>query len=320
MTDNPNSVRELLAECRERCECSDNVDAEQSHDGSFSGTFTRCLFCRIDAALSAPSPTPAVAGLVAELDALEAKATEGPWKWKPCDTECGTPISGAAPDDRLFAIDCGDYHGMNDNDAHFIAALRNAWPAIKSALEDAERNRRHSQPGEFVMVPRDVVEFLNGSGPLEGLWYGDPKEERGDKPPFWWRKYLNEAIGKLIYDKESRTIKLAAPPSPTPAVAGLVERLRKWPKLVSHDGARFYKTDDIEPLAIAAADAIEAAQALLSSKAREMAAAERVRQECATELERAFNEASTYNLLHGAARIRALSLTNLVDSGKGEAT
>lgn len=33
-----------------------------------------------------------------------------------------------------------------------------------------------------------LIAFLNGEGPLDGVWFGDtPVKERG---PFFWRKYL----------------------------------------------------------------------------------------------------------------------------------
>lgn len=40
---------------------------------------------------------------------------------------------------------------------------------------------------EWVRVPRKVVEFLRGAGPLDGMWFGESKEPHRK---FWWRKYL----------------------------------------------------------------------------------------------------------------------------------
>ena len=38
-------------------------------------------------------------------------------------------------------------------------------------------------------ISQDVIAFLNGSAPLDGVWFGDKHPtERG---AFWWRKYLS---------------------------------------------------------------------------------------------------------------------------------
>lgn len=41
--------------------------------------------------------------------------------------------------------------------------------------------------GDAVRISREVLDFLTGSGPLEGMWYGD---RPAGAPMFWWRKYL----------------------------------------------------------------------------------------------------------------------------------
>ena len=41
----------------------------------------------------------------------------------------------------------------------------------------------------MVEVPREVVAFLKGEGPLGGQWFGDPKPA-GERGNFWWRKHL----------------------------------------------------------------------------------------------------------------------------------
>ena len=97
-----------------------------------------------------------------ELEELEKKATKGPWVFAPAETEvCGSCpvcegkvdgqckdmeyISGASPG-KIFTIDLGDYHGMNEANAKFISALRNATPALiegwkimKEALKEIDR-------------------------------------------------------------------------------------------------------------------------------------------------------------------------------------
>ena len=42
--------------------------------------------------------------------------------------------------------------------------------------------------GDSVVVPADLIRFLDGAGPLQGYWFGEKRAfERG---AFWWRKYL----------------------------------------------------------------------------------------------------------------------------------
>ena len=46
-------------------------------------------------------------------------------------------------------------------------------------------------PEGFVPVPSEVVEFLHGTAPLDGVWFGERHpDERG---AFWWRKRLAAA-------------------------------------------------------------------------------------------------------------------------------
>ena len=43
-----------------------------------------------------------------------------------------------------------------------------------------------------VVVPRDLLLFLTGEGSLHGLHFGD----KMDGKPFWWRKYIHEALAR----------------------------------------------------------------------------------------------------------------------------
>lgn len=69
-----------------------------------------------------------------------------------------------------------------------------------------------SKKPKFVKIPVEVIEFLTGSAPLNGRWYGEVDDENGKKRPYWWRSYLNP--NKLVYDKDKRTIVKAPPRSP----------------------------------------------------------------------------------------------------------
>jgi hypothetical protein len=47
---------------------------------------------------------------------------------------------------------------------------------------------------------REVLLFLHGAAPLEGVWFGDMHPtERG---AFWWRKRLTEAFPAIAAEKE----------------------------------------------------------------------------------------------------------------------
>lgn len=72
--------------------------------------------------------------------------------------------------------------------------------------------------GTHKLVPTEVIEFLDGSAPLDGKWFGEFQDEVGYERPYWWRAYLRP--NDLAYDKATRTIVKAPPVSPR---AGRVE-------------------------------------------------------------------------------------------------
>lgn len=53
----------------------------------------------------------------------------------------------------------------------------------------ADGRMREGVDRGMVEVPREVVAFLKGEGPLGGQWFGDPKPA-GERGNFWWRKHL----------------------------------------------------------------------------------------------------------------------------------
>lgn len=61
--------------------------------------------------------------------------------------------------------------------------------AFKEARKFLESARQLAEQPGFVMVPVEVVKFLTGEGPLDGLWFGEhPFGLGGGK--YWWRKHL----------------------------------------------------------------------------------------------------------------------------------
>ena len=45
-----------------------------------------------------------------------------------------------------------------------------------------------------ITLPRAVVEFLLGEGPLDGVWYGD--EHPTNPRPYWWRKHIRAELAE----------------------------------------------------------------------------------------------------------------------------
>jgi hypothetical protein len=45
-----------------------------------------------------------------------------------------------------------------------------------------------------ITLPRAMVEFLLGEGPLDGVWYGD--EHPTNPRPYWWRKHIRAALAE----------------------------------------------------------------------------------------------------------------------------
>ena len=109
---------------------------------------------------------------LAEIEVLAAAATEGPWKLVEakgyCDAEkcpLGKDYEDAECEkcddwswtqgafvDEVLTINCGEYDGMNDADARFIAAsrlavpqmaaeIRRAWALIQKIYEVADEER-----------------------------------------------------------------------------------------------------------------------------------------------------------------------------------
>lgn len=82
---------------------------------------------------------------------------------------------------------CSTFYGTTwDNTSGFRRHL--CVDMASAALLAAERVRAEAG---MVTVPRDVIAFLYGEAPLDGVWFGN----RHPKYPgmFWWRSYLRHA-------------------------------------------------------------------------------------------------------------------------------
>jgi hypothetical protein len=117
------------------------------------------------------------------------KATLGPWEFHEVEFQCGRdecPYEKKREDNSCLKCDgveiyqsafvpevltlgCGEYDGMNDADAEFIAEAREGWPhAIERALKaeaDFKRQEEYSdmledEHNELYNLARELVEAL----------------------------------------------------------------------------------------------------------------------------------------------------------------
>ena len=51
---------------------------------------------------------------------------------------------------------------------------------------------------------KEMVDFLYGAGPLEGVWFGD--KHPTEQGTFWWRKHLRRIADEL--EKKQEDVKL----------------------------------------------------------------------------------------------------------------
>ena len=68
-----------------------------------------------------------------------------------------------------------------------VEVFKRFFASLRSEMGDSDTAK---VPEGYRLVREDVCEFLRGTSPLDGSWYGDLKNDLGDKRPFWWRKYL----------------------------------------------------------------------------------------------------------------------------------
>lgn len=91
----------------------------------------------------------AAAAARAEVTAALTNHSPLPWRWTPCETEDGDPISGAqlvrSDSKPVWSVDCGDYLGLSDADAEFIVRAVNCHDELVAALK-ALAERHEWQP------------------------------------------------------------------------------------------------------------------------------------------------------------------------------
>lgn len=70
--------------------------------------------------------------------------------------------------------------------------FENASKALESlprAIESATQAVPAAVDSDMVLVPRELIEFLDGAAPLDGAWFGDDNPS-GRIGRYWWRKNL----------------------------------------------------------------------------------------------------------------------------------
>lgn len=70
----------------------------------------------------------------------------------------------------------------------YLPARKTPAGKFTQALYTAPALAQSARPG-YSLIRSDLIDFLNGSGSLHGLHFGDSM----DGKPFWWRRYLTEA-------------------------------------------------------------------------------------------------------------------------------
>lgn len=76
--------------------------------------------------------------------------------------------------------------------ADLAGADRDEW-TVTDLSEGDTCSAPVAQAADMVLVPRMVVDFLNGEGTIDGLWFGEYQTIGGRPHTYWWRGYLPDA-------------------------------------------------------------------------------------------------------------------------------
>lgn len=108
-----------------------------------------------------------------QLEALDAKATAGPWEIGQNHHPCVVTVYDPQEDWHYTIADCGERNlEGGENDAALIVALRNAMPKIIAALRLAETSSTaglNSEPPAATSAPADRVETSAATADVAGL-------------------------------------------------------------------------------------------------------------------------------------------------------
>lgn len=116
------------------------------------------------------------------------------WEVNPLKT---VPLYAAPP----AAPDSAEPEFTGSINSRYIALYREicgGTPLLNNQECEVLRRLVHESPGgkvaDSVAVPIEVVRFLKGSAPLDGVWFGDPHPDGPGQ--YWWRKYLPDGRTK----------------------------------------------------------------------------------------------------------------------------
>ena len=97
--------------------------------------------------------------LVAEIKERAEKATPGPWDYSPGDVEMDgdkeTPITGAMITPFEVGVDCGEYMGLLNEDAEFIARARTDIPALLELVAQLRAGRDEALRRELKRLEKE---------------------------------------------------------------------------------------------------------------------------------------------------------------------
>lgn len=83
-----------------------------------------------------------------------------------------------------------------DKDQSIVWAA--AWETLRKHIADT---LTRPADGDFVMVPRSAIDWLNGEGP-EGFECPPDRYFRGEPPRYWWRSVFREKAGLCAASKQ----------------------------------------------------------------------------------------------------------------------
>lgn len=119
---------------------------------------------------------------IQELDELRAKATQGEWEYQSENYRNGVTVKGGsvsdANDSVLSCGDSGGYAHFPKDNAEYIIALHNAYPALRQAILERDR---YKAAGEAL-----AERMRNSSCPCCVKCYSDSFVEwRNDALTYW---------------------------------------------------------------------------------------------------------------------------------------
>ena len=106
-------------------------------------------------------------------------------------------------------LDCGEDTGAVEYSFCLDCDMTRAREAQELAAQKGEQGPPAPSEGEEGEVDEDmppVVRYLLGSGPFDGLWYGDDPPQGVGR--YWWRRSLRETVQRLQRERDKLKAKV----------------------------------------------------------------------------------------------------------------